>query len=146
MIRRFRTISFIAEFGFICDDIFQMRQLQTSAPSSTGAGRRMSVELLGDGGGGARRRSLGASGEEEKTRLDVQRALDKMQVMSVPVVVLVAIPQQHKHLIFPRITCMRCSRTSHTVHSSSRVVVCGSIGCLAILHSPLIAVSCRTIV
>jgi hypothetical protein len=51
------------------------------------------VELLGDGGGGARRRSLGASGEEEKTRLDVQRALDKMQVRRVPVVVLVAIPQ-----------------------------------------------------
>jgi hypothetical protein len=38
------------------------------------------VELLGDGGGGARRRSLGASGEEEKIRLDVQRELDKMQV------------------------------------------------------------------
>ena len=145
MIRRFRTVSFIVEFGFICDDIFQMRQLQTSAPSSTGAGRRMSVELLGDGGGGARRRSLGASGEEEKTRLDVQRALDKMQVMRVPVVVLVTIPQQHRHLTYPRITCMRRS-TSHTVHSSSRVVVCGPIGCLAILHSPLFAVSCRTIV
>jgi hypothetical protein len=146
MIRCFRTISFVAEFGFICDDFFQMRQLQSSAPSSTGAGRRMSVELLGDGGGGARRRSLGASGEEEKTRLDVQRALDKMQVMRVPVVVLVAIPQQLKHLIVPRITCMWCSRTSHTVYSSSRAVVCGPISCLTILHSSLFAVSRRIIV
>ena len=86
-----------------------MRQLQTSAPSSTGAGRRMSVELLGDSGGGAggRRRSLGATAEEEKIRLDVQRALDKMQVgrcMYLTVVVLVTIPRQHKHMIFPRIT------------------------------------------
>ena len=104
------------------------------------------MELLGDGGGGARRRSLGASGEEEKTRLDVQRALDKMQVMRVPVVVLVTIPQQHRHLTYPRITCMWRSPTSHTVHSSSRVVVCGPIGCLAILHSPLFAVSRRIIV
>ena len=81
----FRTVSFIAEFGIICDAILQMRQLQTSVPSSTGAGRRMSVELLGDsggGGGGGRRRSLGATAEEEKIRLDVQRALDKMQVGS----------------------------------------------------------------
>jgi hypothetical protein len=82
MIPCFRTVSFIAEFGIICDAILQMRQLQTSAPSSTGGGRRMSVELLGDsgGGGGGRRRSLGANAEEEKIRLDVQRALDKMQV------------------------------------------------------------------
>jgi hypothetical protein len=39
----------------------------------------MSVELLGDSGGGGRRKSLGGA-EDSKLRLDVQRELDKMQV------------------------------------------------------------------
>ncbi len=39
----------------------------------------MSVELLGDGAG-SRRRSFGG-GEDDKMRLDVQRELDKMQVV-----------------------------------------------------------------
>ncbi len=40
----------------------------------------MSVELLGDGAG-ARRRSFGGGVEDDKLRLDVQRELDKMQVL-----------------------------------------------------------------
>jgi hypothetical protein len=67
-----------SNFAKPCDSVtqLQLRALQNGLPAA--AGRRMSLELLGDSGG-TRRRSIGA-GDEEKARLDAQRELNKMQV------------------------------------------------------------------